>query len=223
MCAARIEYSEQHPRCAIKGSEPIRRFALQEEDVEVAARFASEVFTAGEPLCRALALTSDDMFGFCLSICRAAARQGLGVVARNSADAIVAFSISERWPSDIVFGAECERLGPINEFLGQMEHDFDRRHSDDKAALHLFIIGTRKDYEGRGIVKTLVADNQEQARRAGLPRVYTEATSNSQFLFASLGYSTQLELPYADFEFQGARPFASIDSPTSAQLMELEL
>jgi GNAT superfamily N-acetyltransferase len=209
---------------AARGGGPIRRFVLTPQDVEEGAHVLTSVFIEREPLSLALRIGYEEMKGFSRATCEQAARSGLAVVAKNAAGRIVAFSLSERWPAPRPMGPPLEelfpRMAPIFALLAGCEARFDASHEGDNDALHILVIGALDGYEGLGITKLLVADNMALARERGIVRAYTEATSLSHHLFASLGFETRHEVLYRDFVFNGARPFASITSVPSTRVME---
>jgi ribosomal protein S18 acetylase RimI-like enzyme len=213
---------------------------LSEKHVDGVAKLVSESFLGDEPMTATLRLKMkkaegsdaalvETMRGFTREVVAQAAKDGLSFVVTNESGQPVACSINERY-STTEPPPEVPALAPVFELLGQHAESFIGRHGEKaEGAFHIFMVATDAEHTGMGLAKKVVegslARAREQAVFSGTPLVVTEATSNSQGVFARFGFQPEHEVVYAS---QPA--FAGMDEagqgrgwPQSSKLMVLDL
>ncbi len=96
--------------------------------------------------------------------------------------------------------------------------------TDDKI-VHIHFIASDRQYRHQGLVLRLVDECLQCAKRQGYARVVVETSGNRSLnLFTEhLGFISRVEVAYADFEWQGQIPFASIADQKGLTLLERNL
>lgn len=204
---------------------------LRAEDAPEAVRLIARAFTTREPMARALEISMQEFTTF-LSLCLPRMiEEGLSVVARDRGTgrmvgAVLADSLGgpalPPWPD----GPEGERartmFAPLLAALATLDEQWlAERQARDGQVLHVALVGVDEAAARDGIARLLLEACIGTAEARGFASAIAEVTSGaSHRLFRSHGFLDRFVVPYARFEFGGARPFASIANESGVVLME---
>ena len=112
---------------------------------------------------------------------------------------------------------------PLIVFLDQLEDPY--RAAGTIAAgdfIHIFMIAVADNWSGKGIAQQLLQACMGNGAQRGYRTAVTEATSEvSRRVFQNIGFQEQHFARYETFDFQGARPFASISDHKGCALMDM--
>ena len=123
-------------------------------------------------------------------------------------------------------GAACPpRSNPIDALLDGLDESYRQTQKIRSGEfLHLFMLGVPAAFAGKKIGQSLVAECLRIGRQRGYRTAVTEATGNlSQHIFRRFGFVERFAASYADFEFEGNKVFATIESTAAALLMDKHL
>jgi ribosomal protein S18 acetylase RimI-like enzyme len=194
-------------------------------DADEMSRLFGEVFAHRDPPAIAVGLTAPEFETFVRLYGPKADAEGLTVVARSSATGeMIGALLAEDSASVPPDGFEqlSPKFNPIFDILGQLEAEYSggrvRRPGE---SLHLFLLGVRPDFSGRGIAQRLVAECLAQGGRRGYGVAVTEATNHtSQHVFRKHGFTERVRRSYNDHLFQGHAYFRSIANQGGPMLMD---
>jgi GNAT superfamily N-acetyltransferase len=192
------------------------------------ARLLATAFSERDPPAVALGITATEFDTFVRLLAPKAATEALTIVARDSGTGeIVGALLTEDLYSRPADGIH--RLSTTFEPILALLDDMQREYRQGRPAargeyLHLFLLGVAVSYAGQGIGQQLVARTMEHGTSRGYTIAVTEATSRrSQHVFRSQGFVERVQRSYADYGFEGRRPFASIASEGGPILMDRSL
>lgn len=200
---------------------------LTDADVAEMTQLLAEVFSQHDPPAVAVGLTSEEFHAFVSLLCEKAVEQGLTIVARSSSGEMMGALLTEDSATPQPEGIDrlSPKLNPIFEILGGLDAEYrEGREMPPGASLHLFLLGVARQFGGRGAAHRLIEECLANGGRKGYRRAVTEATNRrSQHVFRKLGFVERVRRSYADFEYEGSRPFASIAVEGGPSLMDIEL
>lgn len=196
-------------------------------DLDEMAALLAEVFSTREPPAVAAGFAASKIAALATVFGAKSVRENLSVVARSSDGAMVGAVLAHDFanpPPD-----EIEPLvpvfAPLLAFLDQLEDTYAKTH--DIAAggfIHVFMIAVEGNWLGQGIADQLVQACMSNGASLGYRMAFTEATSKaSRHLFQKTGFQQRHFARYADFEFDGGRPFATISDHHGCALMDKTL
>ncbi len=201
---------------------------VEARDVPAVAKLLSEVFNRSEPLALAAGQSLRDTHRLASVFGAKGARERLAVAAFDADDdSLVGAAIAHDFGTPVP--APLDDLGaeslPIIALIDTLEASYRRTRAIEHGAYaHVFMIGVAAQMSGRGVAGQLVESVLANARKRGYRFALTEATSvGSQRVFRRAGFRELDAASYAEFEFNGDRPFAGIEAPRGALLMEREL
>jgi GNAT superfamily N-acetyltransferase len=132
----------------------------------------------------------------------------------------------------VVF-AEAHRSGPGAEGSDAIASLIDSAHKSYYAdyhpahgeLMHIHFIASNPDYRGRQLVQKLIANCLRAARGKGFQRAVVEASGirSRTLLENHFDFQARVSVGYADFVYQGSRPFSSIAEHGGLTLMDLRL
>jgi len=191
---------------------------------EVAAALG-QVFSQNEPLAIAAGQTSKEATQLAALLGAKGARERLSFAAYDrSGDVLAGAALVHDFgtPSPDGFPEVGAGSGAIIGFLDTLEVNYRRsRVMAPGIYAHIFMLGVLPQWSGRGLAGRLVENVLANAKDRGYRVAFTEATSlGSQRVFQRAGFQDVDEALYASFELNGHRPFARIEAPRSALLME---
>lgn len=200
---------------------------ISAHDLPVTARIMAEVFSRDEPLASAARQSPTEVEQLALLIGAKAVGDRLAFLAHDGAGDVLGAALVHDFgaPPPNALSAIGPTSRPIVALLENLERSYEMLHEVRPGAFaHIFMIGVMPSASGRGVAGRLLASALANAQGRGYRFAFTEATSSgSQRLFRRAGFREIGASRYATFEFEGRRPFATIDAPESALLMEREL
>ncbi len=116
-----------------------------------------------------------------------------------------------------------DSLKPIKALLRQLEAlAADSRQRDAGHTLLVDMAIVKPEYRGRGIYRTLRERVHESGYNAGFTRVLGELSSTAaqRTCIEHFGHTVVAEIKFAEFEYEGCKPFACITDPPSLVLVE---
>lgn len=197
------------------------------DDLPAAAHLLAEAFRRDEPMAMAARQHSIEIAQLALLIGAKAVQEHLAFVAHDPAGEMVGAALVHDFGAPPPEGLS--RIGPTSRpivaLLDNLEHTYETLHEIEPGAhAHIFMIAVTPTAAGRGVAGRLVGAVLANARERGYRFAFTEATSaGSQRVFRRAGFRELAATRYDTFELEGERPFATIDTPESALLMEREL
>lgn len=201
---------------------------LNEQDAAEAADLVARIFTDGsEPITRALRVTSEDFARFVRALCPKFTREMLSVIARDVATGeAIAVQLNDDIGTELpdVPGGYGE-LAPAFALLSELDHRYfgDQAIEPNRYA-HFFFIAVLSAYRKRGVSSRLLGLSMEIAGKRGYRKAIAEASGVvSQHVLRKAGFAARVEIPYSDFEYEGARPFQSIKDHLSLVFMDRAL
>lgn len=143
--------------------------------------------------------------------------QGLSLVTEDSQSGeLVGVTIThDAYPlKPYLPGPRCDKYRPISAMINPLHHEHvHTQTSGPGELLYIFISGVKPAYQGRGIVKQQVKQLMQLASDRGFSEARLISTGPaSNGLYQKLGFERIAHAPFAEFDFQGERPFASLTS-----------
>ena len=117
------------------------------------------------------------------------------------------------------------KFDPIFDILTELEAEYRRgRIVLPGDALHLFLLGVRRTFQGQKVAQGLVRTCIDAGVRRGYRVAVTEATnSTSHHVFRKLGFVECVRRSYVDHRFKGTPFFESIAEHQGPVLLERRL
>ncbi|KAJ5740226.1 hypothetical protein N7493_000098 [Penicillium malachiteum] len=188
------------------------------EEIRQVGALMAETFLLREPVSHALA-TSNPKFPAALraysqAFSEACAVSGLTPIAKAADGAVVGLIMAEHWDSTKEPGppaagdgaVRCNGSGALGDYK-------------ESKVVELTMGTVRPDFEGAGLADRLVFLALLNAYQHGYDQVMTKSTSNSRLSLKRAGFVMIAELSYQEYEYQGERPFQSIEYPLIIQLL----
>jgi GNAT superfamily N-acetyltransferase len=198
---------------------------LREKDgIRYTALLVASVFTDGaEPVTRALGVGFRD-FDRCVRLLLPKFdREGLSVVARDSATGlVVGAQMNDDMGTEIPdLSAACEGLSPALALLDELDRRYFGGHAvAPNHCAHFFFTAVSARYRGHQIASQLLELSLAIALNKGYRKAVAEATGLvSQTILRRAGFESCVEIPYLEFVHEGRRPFQGIKDHPSALLM----
>ncbi|KAJ5629456.1 hypothetical protein N7528_003113 [Penicillium herquei] len=222
--------------CAETSSTPGCTFKFMDkndsEEIRQVGALMAETFLAREPLSHALA-TSNPKFPAALqtysqALSESCAVGGLTPIAKTADGAVVGLVMTEHWDSTKEPCPPPPEMGPWCDILNQLHTKFVQERCSGTGSLGDYkeskvvelTMGTvRPDFEGTGLADRLVFLALLNAYQNDYDQVMTKSTSNSRLSLKRAGFVMIAELSYQDYEYEGERPFQSIEWPLTIQLL----
>jgi len=211
----------------VTSNDDVLYLPLGTEHIEGAAHCIASSFTTSEPMCRALGIAYEDFLPFSRLMAVKAAKEGLSqVVVRGSGThRVVCASINEDFcaplPEEAVVGFP--HLSPILTLLNALDERYQTTSKPSLGeAFHVVVGGSLPGEEHKGHGKRVMEQGLSIARLHGFRRIVSHLSNaaTQQVYVQRLGLAIVAEIVYRDFELDGARPFADIESPRSCIMVE---
>lgn len=191
-----------------------------------AAQLVANVFSADEPLAVAVGQTADEIVSMLALTAPDALAERLSILASVGGQVVgVAFATSFTWlPSDAA-AANSPNYAPIGALLEELEQDFSARPRDElERCVHIHMLAVESTYRDRKIGRELLRLCVENARARGMTAAVSDATNPaSRRTFEAAGFTAIGQTDYAQFAFEGRKPFAGIESAARMALMYREI
>ena len=202
---------------------------LTSEYVDAAAHIVASQFTSGiEPVFRGCGVSYDDAYLLIRLQCQRS-KQGLSTVCLIDGEVVAAFvsedlkapAVSE---DDPIFatpeGAAMIKFAPAAELTGRLKHKLFADHPewyDDKQGVlfHQLAVAVSDKFTRRGLCNKIYAANLQQAATLGFTTAIVECTGKFSLAAAlKAGYVEHNRIVYADFEYNGTKPFSNSERDT---------
>lgn len=198
---------------------------LTENDLEAAIYCIESAFISGEPMFKALSLTTEQFRSGVAVICQRVLEQGLSVIAKdNQSGKVVGCAIGKDFMTDMLDGTEAvsPKLYPVFHLLEMLDENYKAQHSVQPGELlHFLLLGVIKPFTNQGIGRLLTLELHHLAQKHHYQGVILEATGPiSQHIFLNrLNYQEIDAIYYREFEYEGQKVFSSITECESCQLL----
>ncbi len=150
--------------------------------------------------------------------------QGLSYVAVDDrTDEVVGVIVGCDFIQDADHSSEPGWITPLYELLDDLSARYhDTLEVGQGEIILVDMAAVIPGYEGRGIYRQLRLQLHERAREVGFTRVVGELSSAATQAVCTreFGHRVVSEIAFADFVYQGTRPFAAITEPPTIQLVE---
>lgn len=179
----------------------------------------------GEVMAKHLKIHPIDYYSYNQYVCAKALEDNLSFLAYDRlSQELVGFLIIEPLATAPAYSQFkiSPKFGPLIAILEYLDAEYlESRGAEVEDTLHLYMLGVDDNFRGLGIGQSLVQKAISEAQRLGFRRLIAEATGfGSQKLLRDLGFLVRLETAYAEFSWQGHRPFEGMLGPTHCQLVE---
>jgi len=188
----------------------------------------ADVFARFDPPAIAVGLTPEEFQPFVRLLCVNAAADELTMVARltdtgEMAGALLTEDSAAALPDG--FTNLSPKFEPIFDILDRLGSEYrDGRSPARGDVMHLFLLGVKPQFAGRGIAQQLVAACTARGAARGYKTAVTEATNRaSQHLFRKQGFVERVTASYAEHRSRGVCCFASIADQGGPILMDKKL
>ena len=197
---------------------------FQEKDLEETTMLIAEVFTSGEPVTKALGMTTKEFHYFAELYCKKAVKDGLSMIAKDKGK-IVGFIISEDFDSAQPEGIENIDIKgiPLMALVDELEKDAKSNKKEGESRFHMFLGGTDKQHEGRHIGTTLIEESLKLAKIKNFTSAIAEPSGfATQHMFRDkfTGFEQKTMIEYKKFLYNGKNVFRNIEGPIGIPLME---
>ncbi|KFY12721.1 hypothetical protein V492_03686 [Pseudogymnoascus sp. VKM F-4246] len=211
-------YTAGMPGCTFKFMDP-----NDEDEIRQVGDLMADVFLKREPLSHALG-TSDTGFPDALRayshvLSARCAVGGLTPIAKSADGTVIALVMVEHWDRTKAPCSQSPALQPFCDILERLDVEFANRRGTDARVAEITMGAVHPDFGGQGIMSRLVSLSLLNAFKRGYDECMTKSTSYSRLGLKGAGFEVLAELKYKEYEYKGARPFASIEDPTTVQLM----
>ena len=208
----------------------IRYEMLSEANLFGAVRCVSESFTKNEPMSRHLGITQAEFANFAQACYSELIDEQLSLVAIDeNTNQVIGVRISEdycRQDQELYIDGLSPKFFPLFSLLDELALKFRQlRKILPGTYAHMFMVAVAEGFTSRGIAPTMYRLFLNIAIKRGFTWAVTEPTGmiSQHILGTKFGFHELHRVKYADFEFEGTRPFADLMGHECAMLMEKEL
>jgi len=199
--------------------------ALGKSEAADALRMVCEAFVMGSVLHKAMNISIDEYLQYLREPFLAAIDEGMSLVAVDTSTSATVGCILAREYSGV--SAKIPdvpmKIRPINALLAELEKKYlETREITPGLFMLVDIAVVSPVVRGQGIYRKLREKSQDLGQSLGYTYVIGELSSaaTQHLCVDKMGHQIKSEIEYATFEFQGSRPFESIEKPRSIQLVE---
>ncbi|MDJ0842560.1 MAG: hypothetical protein QNK37_39035 [Acidobacteriota bacterium] len=209
----------------------IRYEQLKQDNLQGAITCVSHSFIQNEPMAAHLGITIDEFLHFAGAFYPTLIEPGLSFVAVDEEiDQVVGVRISEDFYDELEESPEIPGLSPkffpLFTLLEELGAEYKKTHNWQHGKyIHMFMIAVEDGYQGRGIAPNMNKMFFRHVKGLGFTHAITEPTGliSQHILKNKFGFKVLHEIKYADFVFDGEKPFADLLEHPSAMLMEKDL
>lgn len=214
----------------MSGESNIRVELLSDKTLEGAIHCVSRAFIKNEPMAAHLNITMDEFLVFANAFYPSLIEPQLSFVAVDEGNGqVVGIRVSEDYhqeeePPEIP--GLSPKFYPLFTLLDQLGETFKgMRQVKPGQYVHMFMVAVDDGYQRRGVAPKMNSAFFKHVKARGFTHAVTEPTGliSQHILRNKFGFSVLHELAYADFEFDGEKPFADLEGHPSAMLMEKDL
>lgn len=198
---------------------------LQEKDLIETAVLISEVFAGGEPSVRFFGITAKEYYYFVELYCKKGIEEGSSIIAKDKGK-IIAFLINEEFDSPEPAGFEMidKKIVMDLAIVDALEKEAKADAIEGERRFHIFLGGTEKKYENRGIMTTLIDESIKLAKRKNFTSIIAEPTGIvTQHIFKKFRFEQKKMIEYKKFVFEGKHIYEKLEGPLGIILMEKKI
>ena len=199
------------------------------KDLEETIACMVDVFPRGEPMTKAMEITSDEFYPFAEIYCKKAIKEGLSLVARNKETGnVIGFLISEdlaSLPPNSIKTIN-EKFLPIIKLLDELDENYKQSFElNGQNILRLFMVGVNEHYEGLNLATTLIEKSLKLAMLKNYSYAIGEATSSvtQHILRDKLGFDEKFAIDYKSYTYNGKHVFNNMKNTSCCVLLEKRL
>ncbi|MBO6784594.1 MAG: GNAT family N-acetyltransferase [Alphaproteobacteria bacterium] len=200
----------------------VRYDLIASGDFAPAATLVAEVFARDEPLAVATGQTREELTAMLSLTGPSALAEQLSIGAASDGRTVgVAFATAFTWlPPDEAVAAS-PNYAPIGALLEELEAEFGARPREElERCVHVHMLAVDRAHRDRGIGRELLRVCLGNARARGMIAAVSDATNPaSRRTFEAAGFTAIGQAHYADFAFEGEKPFAGIATADHTALM----
>jgi len=196
--------------------------------VEPAFTLATEVFIQGSTLHRALGIGLEEYRNylrpsFSAMVAEALSFCAVGCESRELIGCLIATDFSASIDAPVVASGEFAALSALTRELSRSYHEHRAVNAGEVMLMDMGVVSPRAI--GTGVYQKMRATAQARGRERGFRWVVGELSSaaTQHVVLNKLNHRKVAEVMFSDFEFGGAVPFRSIESPRSIVLAEGDL
>ncbi|MHB8165137.1 MAG: GNAT family N-acetyltransferase [Methanoregula sp.] len=208
---------------------PFTCLPLSLDTVEAAARLYTDVFVRDEPTTRWHRLNEKDFLPFARTYVQFCETEGLSFIARDEKTGdVIGFIFCHDLTMDL------DALGPeMRGFLSQFDATIqlisalEEKYLDLESiapgmAMHVYQLGTRREFRNRSVSTALIHQTCAFARDRGFRKVVADCTGpQSTQSFSQCGFTRAGSIPYASFLVGGRVVFDGLDGEISLMVKDL--
>jgi ribosomal protein S18 acetylase RimI-like enzyme len=199
---------------------------FKKKDIPATVECITKVFLYDEPMTKILKIKKSEFKIFIESICEKAVKEKMSYICKDG-DKVVGFRlnedlISEPIPESIKI---TKKIDPIFALLDKLEEKFLKNKRRIKGKyFHLFMVGSLKEYQNRGIAKKLINKTLLLAKKKKFKKAVTKVTNikSKTLLKKHFNFEEITKINYKTFKFRGESIFKNIDEK-ACTLMTLKL
>jgi ribosomal protein S18 acetylase RimI-like enzyme len=204
-----------------------RYAASNAADRDALARLISETFAREDPLALARGLEASEIGAYVRAVLRSPNVPALTIVAREKPTGELAGALLTEDASNppLELLARSARFDALVALFATLAERLQEKPPPRPGrVLHLIMLAVDRRFAGRGIGQRLVAACLANGSTHGYVTAITEATGVvSQHIFTKLGFTTEAQVGYADFQPDRGAPFASIAEHGAIKAMTHEI
>ena len=193
--------------------------ALQADHRGAVLEMVSTAFADDDPLARSQSIDASSFRKLVDGLYPGFLASGLSFVARDPAhDVIAALVLAESFEQGGDEGSDA--IAAIID-LARRRY-FAELPARDARLAHIHFVASSPDYRRQGLVQRVVEACLQQAGNLRFDRILVEASGNRSraLLEKHFGFQPRAQIEYADFTWQGKKPFAAIAGHGGLCLME---
>ncbi|KAI0271278.1 hypothetical protein BC834DRAFT_840991 [Gloeopeniophorella convolvens] len=195
-------------------------------DIEAATSLAVKTLSEQEPVTRQVVernptLARKGMVTFCTELLRQSLADGFTVIAKVDGDVVGLLLMAPYEPAPPANEAP-PGVKPVYDILHRLGDQFDAYVATCKGKqdfVEIIIATIDRRFQGQQVIDSLLRPAVRKAELMGYTHVMTKATSYSQVIAKSLGFTTVGEVLYLTYEFNGERSFANLGPRDVKQAM----
>lgn len=226
-CPDNIPPRRQHP--AREDPASFTCIPLSPETVEAAAKLYTEVFLRDEPTTRWHRIIEKDFLPFARTYVQFCETEGLSFLARDETTGyVIGFIFCHDLTMDL------DALGPAMrgylscfdatiQLISALEEKFlDLKSIAPGMALHVYQLGTRREFRNRSVSTALIRHTIAFARDRGFRSIVADCTGPlSRRSFEQCGFTRAGSIPYASFLVGGIAVFDGLEGEISLMVKDL--
>lgn len=188
---------------------------LRKADIEEATECVADAFVQGNPITKEMKITREEFKAFSSYICRSSANSGLSIIAREkfTQKLIGCRIVDDASDNHQDMPVLSEKFDPIFSLLQAGSEKLPAVDKSNKVA-HFVTLAVKKEYEGQGIAKQLLALQLHYLSQLNYQYFTVELAHPFTHQILKSILENEIEhthsIQYKDFIFQETRPFENV-------------